>query len=87
MDRNYRNLWGVMWRYKNKLDGKMEYLVYNAGRPVLFSTRKEAREYIDEKYGYIRQRPDLKSEPHGWKMPIPVPVDVVVTLKENKPCK
>jgi hypothetical protein len=45
---------------------------------VLFRTRQKAREYINEKYGYIRTRPDLRVEPHGWRIPTAIKVDVVV---------
>ena len=27
-------------------------------------------------YGYIREREDLRKEPHGWKMPIAIKMDV-----------
>ena len=41
-------------------------------------TRREAREWIKKHYGYISERPDLQIEPHGWKMPVPVKVRVVL---------
>ena len=44
--------------------------------PALFRTRREAREYINEKYGYIRTRKDLRAEPHFWRMPRAVRVSV-----------
>ncbi len=65
-------LWGVLWRSKNKLDGKQEVIMYNNGIPYLFTTRHEARLFIEEQFGYIRRRPDLQREPHGWQMPVPV---------------
>lgn len=49
-----------------------------SGVPLLFNTRREAREFIETNYGYIRQRDDLKNDPHGWKVPIPVRVKVTV---------
>jgi hypothetical protein len=42
----------------------------------LFSTRLEARYYINLKYGYLRDRPDLKQEPFGWMMPRAIKVRI-----------
>lgn len=65
--------WSVIWRSDCALDdGPREYLVGEGGELPLFRTRREAR------YGYIRTRPDLHAEPHGWKMPIPVRVTIGV---------
>ena len=77
------NLWGVLWRSENKLDGKREYIM-NGDRcvPVLFRTKKEANKLIQKRYGHIKDRPDLRKEPHGWKMPIPVKVKVEVDCGE-----
>ena len=43
---------------------------------LLFNTRKEARKFIKENYSFIRTRKDLRKEPHGWRMPKPVKVNV-----------
>jgi hypothetical protein len=59
------------------LDGKKENLQGEGGNLPMFRTRAECREFIKERYGYIARSPDLKKEPHGWKMPIPVRVQVV----------
>jgi len=72
--------WGVLWRSENKLDGYNERVQWDAGMPLLFFTKAEAKKYIDEKFGYIKARPDLKKEPHGWKMPTPVRVQVSVYI-------
>ena len=72
--------WAVQWRSDNKLDGKQRRLLWAGERPLLFYTRRAAREYIHEKWGYIKLRPELQQEPHGWKMPLPVKVRV--TIKE-----
>lgn len=70
-------LWGCLWRSENKLDGRTEHLIYDGMcLPVLFRKRREAREYIKQKYGYIRTREDLREEPHGWMMPIVVKVKI-----------
>lgn len=66
--------WGVLWRSNNKLDGKSEYLI---GNKLIFKTRKEARDWIFKNYRYLKTREDLKKEPFGWKMPIPVKVKIV----------
>ncbi len=71
------NRWAVLWRKNNKLDGKLEHLIWDwkdpdRKTPVLFLTRREARIFAKERYGYISERPDLRNEPHGWK-----PVKVV----------
>jgi hypothetical protein len=73
-----REQWAVLWRYENKLDGAQEHLIYDYGVPKLFPTRRQARYYIANGYSYIKTRPDLRAEPHGWKMPIPVRVEIKV---------
>ena len=70
-------LWAAQWHSKNKLDGERQYLVHQDCLPVLFRTRRECREFIREKYGYISERSDLQEEPHGWRMPQPVKVSVI----------
>jgi hypothetical protein len=45
---------------------------------MVFATRREAREFIKSEYGYIATRQDLRHEPHGWKMPVAVPVVISV---------
>lgn len=71
--------WAIQWRENNQLDGKVRYFLWDKGRPLLFATRKAAREYIREKWGYIKTRPDLRGEPFGWRMPVAVKVKVVLT--------
>lgn len=68
--------WGCMWRSKNKPDGSNKHLLYEGGVPALFRDRKAARAYIQAKYGYILRRPDLRAEPHGWRVPVAVRVEV-----------
>lgn len=65
--------WAVEWRSRNSLDGAR--LVWEP-EICLFRTRRECRKFIDERYGYIKTRPDLKAEPHGWLMPVAVRVGV-----------
>lgn len=73
--------WAVEWRSRNRLDGKNWHLQWHPepgpGTYRLFRTRREAREYIEFRYGYIRTRTDLQREPFGWGMPQAVRVEVV----------
>ena len=70
--------WGVMWRSDSAFERRSRHLMYENRIPLMFSTRREAREWIKNNYGYISGRPDLQIEPHGWKMPVPVKVRVVL---------
>lgn len=73
--------WAVEWHSKNRLDGDRRHLVWTPetgpGAFRLFRTRAECRAYIETRYGYLRTRPDLRAEPHGWFLPRAVPVKVV----------
>ena len=70
---------GVEWHSVNRLDGDTRYLMWDfPGRPLFFQTRREARIYIRDHYADIRERAYLRAEPHGWKMPQPVRVEVKV---------
>lgn len=76
--------WGVLMGSDNRLDGKREYLAGNLANipPVnLFNTRDGARDFIKRRYGYIAKRPDLRAEPHGWKIPKAVRVEIRVVKK------
>lgn len=53
--------------------------MFHNGMPLLFHTRREARQYRDKHYGYIRHRKDLRQEPHGWRLPVPVRVHVTLS--------
>jgi hypothetical protein len=75
-------LWGVLYRKSDlALDGPSERLLpvvpWAFHGPAVFRTRREAREFIQEKYGYIRHRTDLHAYPHGDRMPIPVKIEIV----------
>jgi hypothetical protein len=72
------NLWAAQWHSKNQLDGDRKYIIYEDLLPMLFKTRARCRKWIKEKYGYITERPDLRAEPHGWRMPQAVKVQVVL---------
>ena len=64
--------WGVKWVQRGKWPE--EYLIYENLMPVLFLTRRAAREWAEVRYGYIRKREDLRRAPHCWRMPVPVRV-------------
>ncbi len=82
--------WAVKWISDSPLDGHREYLLgaANIEKPpalsgcntLLFLTRRMARNYISETYGYIAKRKDLKLPPHCWKMP--KAVKVIVDIQE-----
>jgi len=78
--------WGILQHSENHLDGKREYLDGDASHPCrtrLFYTREEARRFNNERYGYIRNRPDLQREPHGWKLPKVVCVVINMEIKNK----
>lgn len=65
------SLWAAKWSQTNQLDGHREHLIlfdWRTGLPSrIFKTRSECRTWIEQEYGYIRERPDLRAEPHCWK--------------------
>lgn len=74
-------LWAPKWSTTSKLDGRREYLrLWYPHRfmefPAVFRTRRECREFIEQEYGYIRTRPDLRAEPHCWRIPTAVKVKI-----------
>lgn len=69
--------WAIRWESgPNSIDGERAYFV--GGPSLLFKTKRECCEYIQDHWGYIRKRPDLHRFPHGWRMPKAVRVTVVV---------
>ncbi len=76
--------WALKWYSKNKLDGVTERLMMHMGfygkEIAIFKTRREAREFLKEKYSYIGKRSDLRKEPHGWTVPKVVKVKLTMTL-------
>ena len=61
--------WGAEWNSVCKRDGETRYIIFEGGMPLVFGTRAQARHWVKEKYGYIRYRPALQEEPHGWRVP------------------
>lgn len=64
-----KTCWGIQWQSNNSLNGETKHFLWNGLYPLVFYTRKEARKYIQQRYTFIKERPDLQQEPHGWKMP------------------
>lgn len=74
--------WAIAHVSNSLTDGYRRWLEGDLRSPVnvlLFHTREEARASIRQRHGYVwRNRPDLRREPHGWRMPQPVKVSVTV---------
>lgn len=85
--------WGVRWESNSRLDGEQRWLIGSANTlhyihyitelqgctgSLMFESRRACQEYIKEKYGYIRDRKDLREEPHGWRMPKATRIKIVV---------
>lgn len=68
--------WAALWRSNTRLEGDRSHIMFHAGMPMLFHTRKEAAAWIKESHGYIARRLDLRRAPFYWRMPIPVRVKV-----------
>ena len=77
--------WGALWHSKNQLDGVTEHLLCENLLPALFVSRRQCREWIEARYGYLKARRDLRGEPHGWRLP--QPVRVIIKLKESTACR
>jgi hypothetical protein len=75
--------WGLLWQSSSNLDGERAHIICDNCMPALFRTRQQARDYANERYGYIRNRADLRGEPHGWRMPIPVQMSVGIARKRG----
>ena len=71
-------MWAAQWYSNNRLDGERTHLLMENRLPVLFRTKQECSKYIHREFGYIAKRKDLRAEPHGWRMPQPVKVGIVV---------
>ena len=77
--------WGIKRRENGCLQGRfgqdMPTTVpdcLEAYTTMAFKTRAQARLHIEDYYGYIRTRPDLRAPPNNWKMPVPVRVKIEV---------
>ncbi|MDP3740320.1 MAG: hypothetical protein Q8R02_23235 [Hyphomonadaceae bacterium] len=73
--------WAIQWRSANRLDGYKTHLMADeTGLPLMFATRALGRAFAKKRYWFFRTRPDLTTEPHGWKMPRAVKVIVTVRM-------
>jgi hypothetical protein len=82
MTRKQHTCWAILWRTKY-----VTWLIGEANgttRTMLFTSRKDARKYVNDHYGYIGKRLDLQHEPYNWRMPKPVRVDICVTTQERR---
>jgi hypothetical protein len=72
------SIWAAEWYSKNHIDGVSKHILFNPETclPALFRTRQQARDFITQNYGFIRDREDLRKEPHGWRVPSAVKVIV-----------
>lgn len=70
--------WAIKRDTTTRLDGRRVYLEGNGLHTRLFRTKRECQAFIKEKYGYTRTRKDLRAEPHCWRMPKAVRVQVEV---------
>ena len=68
------HLWGLRWHSQNRRDGVRKHLLYTDGIPLLFPKRDVARIYAQTYFGHLKTRRDLRTEPHGWRMPRPVKI-------------
>lgn len=66
--------WGGVWH--DTKDPRGSHILFEDFVPALFTTRREARAYIEKKYGYIRNRPDLRAAPFKWRMPVAVKLSI-----------
>lgn len=73
-----RQYWVVLHRRNSLLDGKVEHIQMSDCFPKFFHTRKEARSFIKEKFGYLKNRPDLRAKPHGIRAPIAIKATVTI---------
>jgi len=76
--------WALEWRSVNALDGERRHLIFENRIPALFTTRAAARDFAQKRWGYIKDRPDLRREPHCWRMPRPVRVTVCLSEPERE---
>ena len=77
---NYHK-WAIVWIEKREsIDGPQRHFMGEPeiGMTQLYRTRAEARAECERQWGYIRNRPDLRVAPHGWRMPQVVKVHVSI---------
>ena len=70
--------WALRWHSKNRLDGISEHFMFDDCLPLFFRTRNLARIYCNCRFGYIKHRKDLRTEPHGWRVPRAIKVRITI---------
>ena len=63
--------WCVLWDSRHE-----QHLMFDGPKPLAFKTKKQCKKFIDEKWGYIKNRPDLKTAPYYWRLPKPVRIRI-----------
>jgi len=81
LDGKTERLTGGQWAIKHA-HGKNIKPAGDAQVACTFRTKRDAQEFIRENYGYIARRADLRKEPHGWRMPLPV--KVLISVERTK---
>ena len=77
--------WAVKWRSKNQRDGENAHLLREpVGFVKQFRTRSAARTWMLENHVYIKIRPDLQAEPHGWRLPEVVRIEIRELRRKRK---
>jgi len=66
-----KTYWALWWHSKGT-----GHIVHRNCVPALFRTRRQALEFREECFGYIRKRPDLRAAPHFWRLPKPIKITV-----------
>ena len=85
--------WAIQWTRDCRLDGFRQFLTGMAGLSpapdhlagytiLVFKSRAAALAHIETYYAYLRKRPDLRGEPHGWRMPKAVRVNVTIAIDQ-----
>jgi len=73
--------WAGLWRSGKSRE--TQHFLFEDCRLVVYGTRREMREYIHQKYGYIVKRKDLRADPHWWTLPIPVKVKIAIAIQST----
>lgn len=78
-----KNVWVAVWHSRNALDGRARHIMNDhiSNNPMTFPTREKARQWVRKEYGFIRTRPDLQAEPHGWRMPTVAKATLTLTTE------
>lgn len=85
MKKTYQR-WAILWPIRNRLDGYQEVLMGDSrtGMTWLFRTREEARQHhlLKTFNSSLRNRADLRREPHGWRARRVVKIQITVEVVE-----